>query len=451
MGTAQVNTYGWGIPTIFLRIFTKVVQKHIDCPLSQMDLTIQCHRGYSGNPPTQPSLGLWVLASSILVTACLSHTYAAPFLTYEPEMIQPCHLNHSHFKGLDPLEVTLYHTFDPQAKQPCPDEDHHDHYHDEEEPFCCMMSLKMVFMAGYAVGQMVMALISDRVVSQWTCLRCLIKGLILSGMLCSVTTNLHCFAICWFVLAVTASSTFLIVATHLLQRLENQEVEWKGRFLAGLLFQLNWTSSRFLANVIVYFSSHWITVISIITILVSVAYFGLEGLIWLAENEEDSKTAGCGDGWLVASQSLIHTGLALTFTWLVISFNFYGLLHSWCKISTFQRKFENEILSAVLGLIAEILACILCLVVKRKGLPLAVLQLFSAIGYFYMSCLDPEPTGDNTIGKTHWYEVLQGANGLIYVAHINSFLETAAFALLWLLTLEAFPRNIRYPSRQVKL
>ena len=29
----------------------------------------------------------WVTATSVLVTACLSHIYAAPFLTYEPEMI----------------------------------------------------------------------------------------------------------------------------------------------------------------------------------------------------------------------------------------------------------------------------------------------------------------------------------------------------------------------------
>ena len=141
-------------------------------------------------------------------------------------------------------------------------------------------------MAGYAVGQITAALVSDRIISKWTCLRCLIKGLIVSGMLCSVATDVYFFAISWWVVAFTASTTFLIVATHLLQRLEDKneaKVEWKGRFLAGLLFQLNWTSSRFLAAVIVYFSTHWITVMSIITILVSLAYFALESLIWKTE------------------------------------------------------------------------------------------------------------------------------------------------------------------------
>ena len=240
-------------------------------------------------------------------------------------------------------------------------------------------------MAGYAVGQITAALVSDRIISKWTCLRCLIKGLIVSGMLCSVATDVYFFAISWWVVAFTASTTFLIVATHLLQRLEDKneaKVEWKSRFLAGLLFQLNWTSSRFLAAVIVYFSTHWITVMSIITILVSLAYFALESLIWKTEKEERMSKV-VEDKYILtsilSSQSLGQTFCALTFTWLVICFNFYGLLHSWCKISAFQKKFENEILSALLGLVAVGLACVLCLVVKRKALPFAVLQLFSSI------------------------------------------------------------------------
>ena len=120
-----------------------------------MDLIFKCNKGCAlEGPPKEPPLGLWILASSLLVTACLSHTYAAPFLTYEPEMINPCHLNHSNFKGLDPLQVSLYHTFDPEASRernylhdeeggPCLDEGEEIHHYHDEEPFCCMMNLKM--------------------------------------------------------------------------------------------------------------------------------------------------------------------------------------------------------------------------------------------------------------------------------------------------------------------
>ena len=39
--------------------------------------------------------------------------------------------------------------------------------------------------------------------------------------------------------------------------------------------------------------------------------------------------------------------------------------------------------------------------------------------------------------------IISGANALIYVTHITSFLETAAFALIWSITLEVYPKNTR--------
>ena len=80
--------------------------------------------------------------------------------------------------------------------------------------------------------------------------------------------------------------------------------------------------------------------------------------------------------------------LVLSFTWFVIGFNYYGLLHSWCKISNAHKKFENDCLSAMLGFMAEILALLVCFIVKRKRLPLTILQIFSAITYFIMTSID---------------------------------------------------------------
>lgn len=75
----------------------------------------------------------WFLATSVLVTASLAHIYAAPFLTYEPEMIaNQCNLTSltgsNQFQGVDPLKVTLWHTFDPEAE-----EGHHEGHDEEEE------------------------------------------------------------------------------------------------------------------------------------------------------------------------------------------------------------------------------------------------------------------------------------------------------------------------------
>ena len=137
----------------------------------------------------------------------------------------------------------------------------------------------------------------------------------------------------------------------------------------------------------------------------------------------------------------LHTPV-LSFTWFVIGFNYYGLLHSWCKISNAHKKFENDCLSAMLGFMAEILALLVCFVVKRKRLPLTVLQIFSAISYFIMTSID---LADNSNHSMEFgpLSFTTGSNTLIYVTHITSFLQTAAFALIWSITLEVFPKNVR--------
>ena len=43
---------------------------------------------------------------------------------------------------------------------------------------------------------------------------------------------------------------------------------------------MNWSISRFLADVIVYFSYDWTTVLIAITVFVATSYFCLECLIW---------------------------------------------------------------------------------------------------------------------------------------------------------------------------
>lgn len=172
----------------------------------------------------------WFFATSILVTASLAHIYAAPFLTYEPEMIaQQCNLtslNESNqFQGISPLQVTLYHTFDPKSQEKPvhneaqdrdkrhihPEEHVHkeesihqnDHGHEEEcidpnhgtqhqhhnvEPFCCMLWLKMVFMAGFALSQFSCGVISATF-SLGSILRSFSQSLIVCGLLASLSSE----------------------------------------------------------------------------------------------------------------------------------------------------------------------------------------------------------------------------------------------------------------------
>ena len=61
----------------------------------------------------QVKLIKWIFVNSVLVSACLSHIFAVPFLTYEPEMMNAC--NESQQRGFETLETTLWHTFDTEA------------------------------------------------------------------------------------------------------------------------------------------------------------------------------------------------------------------------------------------------------------------------------------------------------------------------------------------------
>lgn len=214
--------------------------------------------------------------------------------------------------------------------------------------------------------------------------------------------------------------------------------EWKWRLMAGLAFQFNWSTGRMLADLIVFLSNEWTTVISMISIIVIIAYFTLENLIWNEEQSMNTKeSSGALFEMITGNKAMYLNTFVLCFTWFIIGFNYYGLLHSWCKISTVHKKLENDVLSTLLAFVAEGLALVACCVIKQKLLPLTVLQIFSGLTYFAM-------TGINYFYDDQHGTSLKGSNALIYVAHITSFFETAGFALLWTMTVEMFPKNIRF-------
>ena len=95
--------------------------------------------------------------------------------------------------------------------------------------------------------------------------------------------------------------------------------------------------------------------------------------------------------------------------------------------------FEHNILASVLALISKICALILCYVSHRKCLPLMVLQFFTAICYFLLSSVDFDPKDSSNCGI-----------GITFVVHMSTFLITASFGLVWVITPETFPKKYRY-------
>ena len=60
----------------------------------------------------------------------------------------------------------------------------HSHHYEDEEPFCCMMWLKIVFLSGFALSQFSIGSVIEKF-GTWATLRFATKALIISGMIAS--------------------------------------------------------------------------------------------------------------------------------------------------------------------------------------------------------------------------------------------------------------------------
>lgn len=404
-----------------------------------------------------------------------------PYLTYEPELI----LQHScqnqtnnHFPGSEPLKKTLYHSFDPESQEEngghshignqfCNDTEENHKYEDEED-FCCMLWMQIVFMGGFALSQFLVNIFENK----FFVLKCCIRVLVVSGLLAAGANNVYLFAIAWFIVAFTSSATYLLVISHVLEALDEQAIissstnttgteesqqqqqtihNWKWRLIGGLCFHFNWSISRLLAILIVFLNNEWNTVLLAITIYIAVAYFCLEYLIWNDDFTKNpkSKTNGNDEPEEEEEAKIFHVfwnnkaiyfnTVILSSIWFMVCLNFYGLFRSWCKISIGHLKFENDILSTGLGIVGETLGLAISLIAKQKILPLILLQICISVTYFCMMSIDPGEIQTNEIIGI----LSQGTYGVMFVAHINMCLATAAMGLLWMITVEAYPKKYR--------
>ena len=102
--------------------------------------------------------------------------------------------------------------------------------------------------------------------------------------------------------------------------------------------------------------------------------------------------------------------------------------YSWRLISAHKKVYEHLIMASVIALIGKIGALFICLISKRKCLPLMVLQVGTAICYFILSSVE-------LYGKHPF--------GMYYLIHVSNFFITSSFSLLWVIVPEIFPKKYR--------
>ena len=100
----------------------------------------------------------------------------------------------------------------------------------------------------------------------------------------------------------------------------------------------------------------------------------------------------------------------------------------------------------ILGMFGEALGLTTCLIAKQKSLSLTLFQICIAVTYFFMISIDVNAKNEDSFSIN---SLVSGSHGHININQyvsvcVNMCLAKATFALLWMMTVEIFPKKYRY-------
>ena len=269
---------------------------------------------------------------------------------------------------------------------------------------------------------------------------------IFSRIFC-ISGNLFEFSVLWFLISYCATSSYLLVICTVLQSVDSLYEDYRFRLLCGILFQMSWTLAQFYSKLVIYLCSDWTTVTLILNIVTALIYFTFKDFLWDSFHvSKIEKTSPHSYQKLKDEMSRTSVNFKLNFlilclTWFTIGYSAYGIQNTWKEIALQGKIFEHKLITSTFEVISKILALLVCLFVKRKILPLSVLQLFFAIIYFTLMRFDKS--------KFQQFQELDSedlySNSVIKVllVHFTDFLHKAIFSLIWIVTAESFPETYR--------
>ena len=210
---------------------------------------------------------------------------------------------------------------------------------------------------------------------------------------------------------------------------------------------MSWTLAQFYSKLVIYLCSDWTTVTLILNIITALIYFTFQEFLWNSFHvSKIEKTSPHSYQKLKDEMSRTSVNFKLNFlilclTWFTIGYSAYGIQNTWKEIALQGKIFEHKLITSTFEVISKILALLVCLFVKRKILPLSVLQLFFAIIYFTLMRFDKSTFQQfQELDSDDLY-----SNSVIKVllVHFTDFLHKAIFSLIWIVTAESFPETYR--------
>jgi len=258
------------------------------------------------------------------------------------------------------------------------------------------------------------------------------------------------FSVNWFCVAFASTASYLILIGQVLDITE-KIFESKNWILGmGVFFQLSWCAGRFVLHMIICGSKegNWQSVMLILALLLILIYFLLDQIIWNENLPHLNDGADQSDNRATLIQdfknypALQMNIIILSLTWLTLGFNHYGTMNAWKALNPegMNLVLEHNLLSNALAILSKLCAIAISLVVGRSNLPLGVLQLCCSLAYFIMVSLENQQTEDVLLNLVD----SMAKNSLTFVTHMTTFLETAAFGLIWVITPTMFPKRYRY-------
>ena len=215
---------------------------------------------------------------------------------------------------------------------------------------------------------------------------------------------------------------------------------------------MSWTTGRLYCNLVVYLCNDWLTVMLVICSTITLLYFVSKKIVWKSKICQEVTKYDTQEEFSISqfSQSMKFSYiniLVLSLTWFNLGYNYYGIMNTWRFLSRHGKIFQQNILGSLLALLAKILALMVCISVKRKRLPLCIFQLLTSVIYVCLVHFDNEDFYQDMD-----YQINSPSVKYVFLVHLSALLEAAAFALIWVITPECFPKRYRFvPKYSVEI
>ena len=304
--------------------------------------------------------------------------------------------------------------------------------------FCGSIWIKLLFFVGFALSQFSIGFLAD-IFGPFKILKKVLPIIMIASFSATLLTNIYLFFVAWFFLAFTCTSTFVLLISQILEQLDTKAQNWKWRLSVGCIFQMSWIFGRFLSHFLTYIYDDLVSVMSLLTLILMSIVLMLKKEIWSKEFTGRQKYPDSFKAFRKSGKQTSMNMVVLSMTFFALGYNYYGNMNDFERnVSDSVKLAQHNFLQTLLQLVAQIMTILICLAVRRKCLPLALIQFMLSLTYVTLFSFHPQINNDKEATT-----LLTTDNVTWIFTHLSIYLTTASFDLIWIVAPETFPKEFR--------